>query len=113
MAARIVARGNAGDLFEYTVEVKAADARRVGQFGQARQGLAGPQQGAGLFDRGDVPGGGRVVRWAAALARPEARGFGGRRCLKEPRVGAQRPARGAARPAIDAGRSHTVEKLDG
>ncbi len=99
-----LARRRAGDLLEDAVEMEPADPGGVGQFGEARDLVASADQGTGAADRGDVPvGRGALIR-PAAFARPETGGFGSGGSRVEGDVLAARLTRGAARPAIDAGR---------
>src|SRR5579875_3458874 len=107
---RIFARRRAGELLEDAVKMIAAHARGGGKPVEARHRLAVAQQRAGPLDRGEMARGGRALRRAAALARPEAGGFGGGGFGEEAHMLAPRQARGAARPAINAGRCDGIEE---
>src|SRR5438874_757903 len=104
------ARRRSGDLLEDAVEMEAADPGGTGQFREAWQFVAGPDQGAGAADRGDVPVGLRALVRAAAFAGPKAGGLGRGGGLVERDVLAAGLARSAARPAIDPGRLDRIEK---
>src|SRR5437763_2870686 len=104
------ARRRSSDLLEDAVEMEAADPGGTGQFGQARQFVAGSDQGAGPADRGDMPVGLRALIRAAALAGPKAGGLGRGGGLVERDVLAVGLARSAARPAIDPGRFDRIKK---
>src|SRR5438874_3850995 len=104
------ARRRSGDLLEDAVEMEAADPGGTGQFREARQFVAGPDQGAGAADRGDMPVGLRALIRAAALAGPKAGGLGRGGGLVERDILVAGLARGAARPAIIPGRSDRIEK---
>src|SRR5205085_11421950 len=67
-------------------------------------------QGTGPADRRDMPLGHRAFPRPAALARPESGRLGRIGGRVERDVFAARLARGAARPAIDAGSAHRIEK---
>src|SRR5205823_199271 len=105
------ARRRSGDLLEDAVEMEAADPGGAGQFREAWQFVAGPDQGAGAADRGDVPVGLRALIRAAALAGPKAGGLGRGGVLVKCHIFAARLPRGAARPAINAGRLDRIEEM--
>ncbi|KJV10684.1 hypothetical protein VZ95_03335 [Elstera litoralis] len=110
LALGVVLGGDAGDFFEQPVEMERAEVRLCGQLFQIRQGFRRLQQAAGPGDRGDVMGTAGDGIGAAALAGTEAVGlrFGGTGI--EAHILPLRPARGAARAAIDAGRHHPIPK---
>src|SRR5436305_2184854 len=106
-----LARRRAGDLLEDAMEMEPADPGGIGHLSEARDLVAAADQGAGAADRGNMPvGRGALIR-AAALARPEPGGLGCCGGLVERDVFAPRLPRGAARPAIDAGRLDRIEEM--
>jgi len=104
------ARRQAGDALEQAVQVMAAEAGALGQFVQAGRLFEGVEPAAQLGDQRRLAFGQRRQVGVAALAGAEAGAFGLGAAGVEGDVVRPRRARGAGRPAIDAGAAHRVEE---
>ena len=92
------------------MKMKPADAGRIGQLGKARQRVAARIRAQARPIAATCRSADRAFARPAALARPKA---GGLRCvggLEEGDILAPRLPRGAARPAINPGGPHRIEK---